>query len=253
MEPSEARSPRSLVMLDHAAEGVLRLRMQDWPGKNGLSPALVDALLDALGHTQHEGDARVLMLCGLPEYFSTGATRAVLESLRDGQVRTGELGLAHRILELDIPVIAACAGAAIGGGFVLATACDIVILARERRYGFNFMDLGITPGMGVTALAEHVLGTARAHELLYSGEFRLGTQLIPCPGIAAVAPSYEVEIRALDVALRIAGKPRRNISMLKRTLTLPRRRRLEEALTLESLMHESSLARLDGEAMDQLR
>jgi polyketide biosynthesis enoyl-CoA hydratase PksI len=168
-------------------------------------------------------------------------------------VRPTELGLARRILDLHVPVIAACAGAAIGGGFVLATACDLVILARDRRYGFNFMDLGITPGMGVTALAEHVLGTARAHELLYSGEFRLGTQLIPCPGVAAVASSYEVEIRALDLALRIAGKPKRNLSMLKRVLTLPRRRRLEEALTLESLMHETSLADMDLDLMGGAR
>jgi polyketide biosynthesis enoyl-CoA hydratase PksI len=173
----------------------------------------------------------------------------MLESLGDGRMRPTELGLARRILELDVPVIAACAGAAIGGGLVLATACDLVVLARERRYGFNFMDLGITPGMGVTALAEHVLGSARAHELLYSGEFRLGAQLISSPGVATVAPSFEVEIRALDLALRIAGKPRRNLSMLKRVLTLPRRRSLEEALTLESLMHETSLGSLDLDAM----
>jgi polyketide biosynthesis enoyl-CoA hydratase PksI len=164
-------------------------------------------------------------------------------------MRPTELGLARRILELEIPVIAACAGAAIGGGLVLATACDMVFLARERRYGFNFMDLGITPGMGVTALAEHALGAARAHELLYSGEFRLGGQLIYCPGIAAVVPSYEAEIRALDLALRIADKPARNLRLLKRVLTLPRRRGLEEALTLESLMHETSLADMDLDAM----
>jgi polyketide biosynthesis enoyl-CoA hydratase PksI len=208
-------------------------------------------MLSALGQVRRDPNARVLMLCGLPEHFCSGATREVLESLGDGRMRPTELGLARHILELDVPVIAACAGAAIGGGFALATACDIVIVARERRYGFNFMDLGITPGMGVTALAEHALGTARAHELLYTGEFRLGGQLISCPGIASVAPSYEVEIRALDLALRIAGKPRRNLSLLKRALTLPRRRGLEEALTLESLMHETSLADLDHGALEE--
>jgi hypothetical protein len=58
-----------------------------------------------------------------------------------------------------------------------------------------------------------------------------------------------VEIKALDLALRIASKRRRNLSMLKRVLTLERRRRLEEALTMESLMHESSLLEMDLDAM----
>jgi enoyl-CoA hydratase/carnithine racemase len=111
------------------------------------------------------------------------------------------------------------------------------------------MDLGITPGMGSTSLAEHVFGAARAHELLYSGEFRLGGMLISSPGVAAVTPAHEVEIRALDLALRIAGKSRKNLSMLKRVLTLPRKRRLEEALTMESIMHHSSLEDLDLDGM----
>lgn len=249
MRRSEGRTATGQVALDDVAEGVLRLRMQDWSGNNSLSPRLTEAVLAALGEVEATPEAHVLMLCGMPNHFCSGASREVLESLAKGRMRPTELGLARRLLELEIPAIAACAGSAIGGGLVLATACDIVIFARERRYGFNFMDLGITPGMGATVLAEHVLGTARAHELLYSGEFRLGAQLIPCPGVAAVAPSYEVEIKALDLALRIASKRRRNLSMLKRVLTLERRRRLEEALTMESLMHESSLLEMDLDAM----
>jgi polyketide biosynthesis enoyl-CoA hydratase PksI len=237
------------VSTETIAEGVVRVRMQDWTGNNGLSSSLVEALLAALAEAEADPATRVVTLCGLSEHFCSGATRDTLASLGDGRMRPTELGLVRRLLTLDVPVIAACAGSAIGGGLVLAAACDLVILARDRRYGFNFMDLGITPGMGATALAEHVFGTARAHELLYSGEFRLGAQLIPCPGIAAVAPSYEVEVRALDLSLRIAGKSRTNLSILKRALTLPRRRRLEEALTMESLMHETSLAALDLDAM----
>lgn len=252
MGRAEGRPATERIVLERPAEGVLRIRLRDWP-TNSLSPELVEALLAALGDVEDDADARVLLLCGLPDHFCSGAAREVLESLGEGRMLPTELGLARRILDLDVPVIAACAGAAIGGGLVLATACDIVLLARERRYGFNFLDLGFTPGMGATALAEHVLGSARAHELLYSGEFRLGGQLVSCPGVAAVTPSYEVEIRAMDLALRIASKHRRNLTMLKRVLTLPRRRRLEEAFTMESLMHEISLADMDLDAMGDRR
>jgi polyketide biosynthesis enoyl-CoA hydratase PksI len=223
--------------------------MQEAASANALSPAFTAAMLDALARAGADPDARVLLLCGLPEHFSSGAPRELLSSLAGGRVRPTELGRARRLLELEVPVIAACAGAAVGGGLVLACAADLVLLASDRRYGFNFMDLGITPGMGATALAEHAFGPARAHELLYGGEFRRGSDLAAAPGISAVHPSADVEARALDLALRIAAKDRANLSLLKRTLTLPRRRRLEEALTLESLMHESSLARFDSREM----
>jgi enoyl-CoA hydratase/carnithine racemase len=68
--------------------------------------------------------------------------------------------------------------------------------------------------------------------------------------VTAVVPSAEVEERALQLAQRVAEKPRRNLSLLKRTLTLHRRRRFEEAMTMESLMHETSLDILD---LDEFR
>lgn len=237
------------VRVETPADGVRVVRLADASGHNPLSSAATDALLAALAAAEADGGCRVVILSGGPDYFSTGASRAVLEALRDGRTRPTELGLARRLLTLDVPVVAACSGGAVGGGFVLATACDLVVLAAERRYGFNFMDLGITPGMGVTALAEHVLGAAVAHELLYGGELRRGADLGACPGVGHVVPSAEVEARALDVALRIAAKDRSNLSMLKRALTVPRRRRLEEALTLESLMHERSLSGLELDAL----
>ena len=251
MRVADARTPAAEpVAVERVADGVLRVRMQDDASCNGLSAALVDRLVAALRTAHADDDVRVVLLCGGAEYFCTGATPVLLAALGDGRTRPTELDLTRHLLTLAVPVIAACAGAAIGGGFVLATACDIVLLARDRRYGFNFLDLGITPGMGATALAEHALGAARAHELLYSGEFRTGAQLASCPGVAAVASAHEVEALALDLAFRIAGKSRRNLSLLKRTLTLPRRRRLEEALTLESVLHETSLGGLDRAALE---
>ncbi len=54
-------------------------------------------------------------------------------------------------------------------------------------------------------------------------------------------PRAEVEARARDLATRIAEKPRGALEALKRTLSLPRRQALEQALTLESLMHQVTL------------
>jgi len=224
--------------------GVRRVEMVDRATRNGFHPRFVGALLHALETVDHDPDARVLILCGLEEVFSSGATREVLEELRSGLMRPTELILGRKLLELHLPVIAACRGDAVGGGLALAMASDLVILAEDRRYGFNFMDLGITPGMGMTRLAEYFLGASTAHELLYTGELRRGRD-IRSARVSAVVPSAQVEQQAVLLALRMADKSRRNLSLLKRTLTLDRRRQFEEAMTLESLMHETSMNVLD--------
>ena len=74
-----------------------------------------------------------------------------------------------------------------------------MLIARESRYGFSFMNMGFTPGMGTTAMCEHVLSPAVAHELMYSGEMRRGAELAGS-GINYVLPRVEVDARAFDVA-----------------------------------------------------
>jgi polyketide biosynthesis enoyl-CoA hydratase PksI len=149
-------------------------------------------------------------------------------------------------MDLPVPVVAACRGHAIGGGLALALSCDLVFLAEESRYGANFIDLGITPGMGMTHLLEHFVGPAVAHELLYTGEPRRGRDLAHAGhGFNGVSPALEVEERAIDTALRIADKRVESTRLLKRALTLPRRRAFEESHTLETLMHETTLGGLD--------
>jgi len=225
-----------LVRLGWEPEGIARIEMVDVDGPNAFTPRFVGALLAAFEAVTASPTAKVAVLSGLPEIFCSGAAASMLRELAVGAVAPTELTLARRVLDLPVPVIAACEGGAIGGGFALALACDLVVLADESRYGLNFLSLGFTPGMGTTCLAEHVLSPAVAHELLYTGELRRGRDLRGT-GVNLVAPRAEVAARTFDLALRIAAQPRQAITLLKRTLTLPRRRALETALTLESLMH----------------
>jgi len=183
--------------------------------------------------------------------FSSGAPRVLLEQLAQGALEPHDIQLPRALLTCPVPVIGAMTGHAIGGGFALGLAADIVLIARECRYGFSFMDLGFTPGMGVTRLCEHVLSPALAHELIYTGELRRGAELAASGGINYVLPAAAVRARAMDVARRIAGKPRAALEALKRTLTLPRRRLFEETITLETLMHQVTLR--DAEALARIQ
>jgi polyketide biosynthesis enoyl-CoA hydratase PksI len=149
---------------------------------------------------------------------------------------------------VPIPTIAAMAGHAVGGGLIFGLACDLALLGRESRYGCSFMNMGFTPGMGTTQLLARSVGEHRAAEMMYGGQFFKGAELVGS-GVNYVLPRAEVLARALELAQRIAEKPRGSLVLLKRTLSLPKRLAFEQARTLESMMHEISFGQPETAAL----
>ena len=223
---------------------VVTVRMTDAATANALGHDTVAALEAAFAELGRDARIHAIVLAGLPDVFSSGASRDVIDDLVTGRRHTGELDLPRILLGCPVPCIAAMAGYAIGGGFALGIAADIIGLGDESRYTVNFLDLGFTPGMGTTALLEHVLSPAIAHELLFTGEARRGRDFART-GVNHVLPRAEVEARAHDLAARIADKPREAVVALKRTLSVSRRQAFELARTQEALMHVASFAHLD--------
>ncbi len=220
-------------------EGVAFVELADPESGNALSATLVNELEQCLRAIGGDESVRAVVLSGRGESFCSGAPLELLEQLCDGEVSPTEILLPARLLELPVPMVVAATGHAVGGGFALAMAADIVVLASECRYGFNFTDLGFTPGMGTTRLAESVLGPALARELLLTGELRRGSEFA---SIVPTRPRAEVLAHASDLARRIADKPRHATSLLKRALSARRRTAFEEALACESLMHQVTFA-----------
>lgn len=226
--------------------GIGEVAMRDEPGKNAMSLPFVTELLERLAEAASWSELRTLVLSGLPEVFSAGASKELLEGLVAGTLSPVEIQLPRAVLQMPVPVIAAMQGHAIGGGLALGACADVVILARESRYGASFMNMGFTPGMGVTELLTHVMSPALVAELLYGGEPKKGSFFEGRSGFNAILPAEEVWPRAMAMAARFAEKPRASLEMLKRTLSLPRRQAFERTLTLESLMHRVSFASPDA-------
>lgn len=218
-------------------DGVAQIMLDDAASGHALGEAMVHALRETFARAGADVSVRALVLAADGETFSIGAPRELLLKLTRGEVHPSDILLPRLLLDCPVPVIAAMAGHATGGGFALGLAADLVLIAQESRYGFTFMNLGFTPGMGTTALCEHTLSPAIAHELLYTGELRRGGEFART-GVNRVLPREQVLPAALDIAARIAAKPRLAVEALKRTLSLPRRQAFERSLTHESLMHQ---------------
>lgn len=230
------------VVHSRVEDGILQIEMRDAEGKNALSRGFVDQLVAALEIAHTKRDVRVTVLGGLDEIFCSGAPRELLLELVDGALLPADIALTRSALAVPVPLVTVMKGHATGGGLALGLCGDMVLMAEDSRYGCTFMNMGFTPGMGSTFLLEHVMSPALAHELLYTGELRRGSEFRGCAGVNAILPKNELDARARDLATRIAEKPRPALEKLKRSLSLGRRQAFERGLTLESLMHESSFS-----------
>ena len=230
------------VTLQIESDGVAILTMADVEGRNAFSTAFTAQLTARLEEVSVDERARVCVVAGLHDIFCAGGDREVLLRLAEGGLPPYDLTLTRTLLEVPIPTIAAMAGPAVGGGLVFGLCCDVVVMARQSRYGCNFMDLGFTPGMGTTQLIQAAVGEYTAAEMMYGGQYFRGSHFAG-RGVNHVVARDEVVDKALSIARRFADKPRYALALLKRTLALPRRQAFEAARTLESLMHEVCFAR----------
>jgi polyketide biosynthesis enoyl-CoA hydratase PksI len=230
--------PDRLVLTAQHGDGVVSIQMADAAGKNAFSEPLAKQLEECLGRAALDREARVLVLLGLPDVFASGASKELLLELAAGEVSPADILLAKALLDIPVPTISAMEGHATGGGLALGLCADIVVMARESRYGASFMNMGFTPGMGMTRLFEHVLSPAQACELLFTGEFRRGREFQEKSGVNHVLPRAEVKDKAFDIARRIAEKPRLALETLKRALSIRRRQAFEESRTIEAMMHD---------------
>ncbi len=229
---------KELIEIQREDDGVLVLQMQDKQGNNSLGYAFIERLYEVLDEITKDETAKVCVLRGLPEVFCAGGDQDMLVELAEGQVEPTDIMLSRAVLEIPIPTIAAMEGHAVGGGLTLALCCDMVLLARESRYGCSFMNMGFTPGMGTTRLLQDAVGEYLAAEMMLGGQFIRGSQFEQRSSFNHVLPREKVWNKAMQMAGRIAEKPRFALKLLKHNLSMRKRLAFEDARTSEAAMHQ---------------
>jgi polyketide biosynthesis enoyl-CoA hydratase PksI len=238
----------SNIYVTPTEEGIYQLKIVAPENGNRLSQELCAEFLTALASLTGEPSLKVLILTGGKDVFCAGATLEMLKQISIGSADVKDLLLPEKILSFPAPVIGALEGHAVGGGLTLALCCDILVASESSRYGVNFTNMGFTPGMGTTSLLPVLAGHHFASEMILTGKLYKGRELRERGLFNYVVPREEVMEVALDIARRIAEKPRHVLEMLKNTLSLPRRQALQEAMFREHLMHKICFSRPDTAA-----
>lgn len=174
--------------------------MNDPDRRNALSKDLRDAMTRCWEEFELRDDLRVMIVTGTGKAFCAGGDLAGMpRDVKEGKAFLGDvitwLATPER---LSKPVIAAVDGVALGGGFELAIACDMVVASERAQFGVPEALVGLAPGFAIVRL-HHLIGPALAKELAFTGR-RMGAQEARAAGVVnrvVAADDLMDEARAL--------------------------------------------------------
>jgi len=254
----------SLVLTDHL-DGVTTLTLNLPEKRNPISDLpMVDALTAALQAADADMNVRAVILTGAGSGFSSGGDMGKMGpggGLRDAlpaqtrrNYRAGIQRLPLLFHSLEVPVIAAVNGAAIGAGCDLACMCDIRIAADTARFAESFVKIGLVPGDGGAWLLPRIIGFARASQMALTGETIDAAEALAIGLVTKVVPADELMPAAMVMARAIAANPPHAVRMTKRLLRQAQEASLSAVLdmsaAMQALVHETAD---HAEAIDAFR
>ncbi|EMP54876.1 enoyl-CoA hydratase echA8 [Marinobacter santoriniensis NKSG1] len=228
-----------LTLEDRVA--VLTLNRHDL--RNALTGSnLIDDIVTTADWVNLCDEVSVLVITGAGSAFSAGG------NIRDMADRSGDFAgdpaeCAERYRKgiqriplamqaIEVPVIAAVNGPAIGAGFDLANMADIRIAADTAKFGETFLNLGIIPGDGGAWFMQRLIGYQRAFELTLTGRVVDAAEAKDLGIVMDVVPADELMPKALAMATKMASQPPKATRLTKRLMKMAQRMELKDFLDL---------------------
>ncbi|KAK6643007.1 hypothetical protein RUM43_004510 [Polyplax serrata] len=198
----------SIKYLDDKCKGVVELGLNNSARKNAFSRNLVGSLSQAIRSVKHDKSVRVVIIRSMvPKVFCAGADlkeRAELTPSEVGQFVSDLRSLMTDIENLEVPVLAALDGVALGGGLELALACDIRTASSSAKLGLVETKLAIIPGAGGTQRLPRLIGSSKAKELIFTAKILDGLEAYNYGIVNHVVKQNDDGTAAYEKALEIA-------------------------------------------------
>ncbi|HEX2702636.1 MAG TPA: enoyl-CoA hydratase/isomerase family protein [Solirubrobacteraceae bacterium] len=216
--------PTSHTTLDYSThERVAHAAFSRPERLNSLSEEALDDLGDVVRNVQADVGVRALVISGSSEAFSVGLDDELLEKAYGDpeyfeNVLTRLAATCLSIESLDVPVVAQVAGKALGEGFELALACDLIVAADEALIGDGQTAAGIVPGGGASIRLPRVIGVQQARELIYSGRLLSGGEAAAIGLVLKSVPAAELEAAVAALVATFTDKPRSCLATAKRQI-----------------------------------
>ena len=208
---------------------VVTLTLNKHETRNAISEdEMVDAIVAACSRINADNSVRVAIITGAGSAFSSGGNVKDMRDktgmfggtgteIRDGY-RNGIQRIPLAIQQLEVPIIAAVNGAAIGAGCDLTMMCDMRIASEKAIFAESFVKVGLIPGDGGAWFLPRVVGISRANEMAYTGEPVNAETALAWGMVSRVVAPDELLNAANELAARIAVNPPSALRMTKKLL-----------------------------------
>lgn len=197
---------------------VLELVLAREKVRNALDLATTERLLESVARARDDESVRALLLRGEGAGFCAGSdVKEMAAATMETRLRIAERKavLMHSLAELDKPVVCAVHGFALGGGFMLAIGCDMVVTASDAVWGLPEVGLGFFPPWGIEALVRRA-GIAKARWLVWGADRRSGSEAVMLGLAEKEVPPAQVLEEARETAARLAALPPGPVQATKR-------------------------------------
>tara|TARA_R110002074_G_scaffold189899_3_gene355859 strand:- start:12632 stop:13435 length:804 start_codon:yes stop_codon:yes gene_type:complete len=232
-------------------DGIAIWRMNRVDTRNAISDGqMINDLVSLAEDAQKNPQIRVVILTGNgPAFSSGGNVKKIRDEMTESDKTPHELATWYRegiqriplaFQNLDVPIIAAVNGPAIGAGCDLTCMCDIRIAAESARFAESFVKLGIIPGDGGSWLLPRAVGLAKASEMAFTGDPISAQEALQFGLVSKVVPDEQLMDEAIALAKRIAVNPPVSVRMAKQLIREGQRTDLDTHLQMAAVMQAVS-------------
>lgn len=225
------------VLLDKRG-GIATIALNRPDAMNSMNQALVDELLEALSSVQNDAEVRAVIITGNGKAFCAGGDLFYLTGISSPIAARSFIAQAgsivSSIMSMGKVVIAMVNGVAVGAGFNIALACDIVFCAKSVRFAQSFAKVALVPDCGGFYLLPRVIGLHKAKELMFTGDLIDADTALQLGIANKVIEDGELKQTTYDYADRLVNSSPVALSMIKRMVNRSANLDLETTLELEA-------------------
>lgn len=225
--------------IHYEVEDKLGLITIENPPANVLSLKTIQELKELLNYIREQEEVKAIILKGSGKLFSGGADVRDFASLQN---ETDYQSLAEegqtvfeQIEHFEVPIIAAIHGAALGGGLELALACHMRFATIDAKIGLPELSLGIIPGFAGTQRLPQFVGTAKAYEMILTGDVISGQEAHTLGLVNQVfQEEQELLVKTKEIALKIAEKSKPTINKIMELIPFSKTSQFSEGVKAEA-------------------
>lgn len=224
---------------------ILMVRMNSPKTHNALTElSQMQEFTDLCANVQRDQSIKVVVLTGNGKSFCSGGN---VKDMRDGtgifagspyelrnSYKNGIQTIPLALYNLEVPVIAAVNGAAIGAGLDLACMCDVRVASSNAIFAESFVRLGIVPGDGGAWLLQRVIGAPKASLMALTGEVIDAQKALEWGLVTDVVAPDMLEEKAMEIAEKMAANSGPALRLTKKLLQEAQHMKLESLLEMSA-------------------